>query len=50
MNTAAEKFAQLGVVPVVVLEDASSSGKSFSRGRTSLCRGNFPYRCSRGIY
>ena len=25
MNTAAEKFAQLGVVPVVVLEDAKDA-------------------------
>ena len=50
MNTAAEKFAQLGVVPVVVLEDAKDAAPLAKALRTSLRRGNFPYRCSRGIY
>ena len=36
MNEVLEKIQKIGIVPVVVW-------------RTSMCRGYFPYRCSRGV-
>ena len=52
MNKVSEEIKKIGIVPVVVLDDAKrcrAIGKSIVRGRTSLCRGYIPYRSSRRV-
>lgn len=52
MNEVLEKIQKIGIVPVVVLNDAKDARatcKSSLQWRTSMCRDYFPYRCSRGV-
>ena len=52
MNKVLEEIKKIGIVPVVVLDDAKDAeplAKSIVRGRTSLCRGYIPYRSSRRV-
>ena len=46
MNEVLEKIQKIGIVPVVVLNDA----KDAEPLAKALCNGGyFPYRCSRGV-
>ena len=51
--TAAEKIKEMGIVPVVVLEDekdAGSAGEGTLRRRASLCGGDISDSGSEGIH
>ena len=53
MKDLAERFHEVGVVPVVVLEDVKDAvplAPGACRRRTSMCRSNFPYSGSRRVY
>lgn len=51
MNEVLEKIQKIGIVPVVVLNDAKDAeplAKALCNGGLP-CAGYFPYRCSRGV-
>ncbi len=52
MNEVLEKIQKIGIVPVVVLNDAKgrrATCKSSLQWRTSMCRGDIPHRSSRRV-
>ena len=53
MSTMADKFEELGVIPVVVLNDVKDAlplAKALYEGGLPCAESNIPYSSSRGIY